>query len=199
MLKLVPGPFFANELGAIQHNQFGKEWSGGMSTNGNIPNENNGPRRSGKYLTFELASAPYGIELSRVREIVGMLDLKPTTDMPAYVRGQFTLRGQTIPVIDLRQKLSLPAGETSEETCILIVRTSGRLLGLQVDKVTEVLFYADEQIENAQPMSAPFDSSYIIGLGNALGRTSSLLNVDRMLSEVSKIGPAIDLFEPHAR
>jgi len=138
--------------------------------------------RAGKYLTFELANEAYGIEILKVREIIGIMDITQVPRMPAHVRGVINLRGKVIPVIDLRLKFDMPATETTAETCIIVVDVSGNLMGLQVDKVSEVLDIVGTDIEDAPTINASVDNSFILGMGKAKGRVNILLNIDCVLS-----------------
>jgi purine-binding chemotaxis protein CheW len=141
--------------------------------------------RAGKYLTFELADEAYGIEILKVREIIGMMDITQVPRMPAHVRGVINLRGKVIPVIDLRLKFDMPATEQTPETCIIVVDVIGHLMGLQVDKVSEVLDINSNEIEDAPSINASVDNSFILGMGKAKGRVNILLNIDEVLSPES--------------
>ena len=71
-------------------------------------------QKQGKYLTFVMADEEYGLEILKVREINGYMDITPVPQTPAYVKGVINLRGQVIPVIDLRSKLGMPSAEVTE-------------------------------------------------------------------------------------
>ena len=109
--------------------------------------------KEGKYLTFALAREEYGLEILKVREIIGYMDITAVPQTPDYVKGVINLRGQVIPVIDLRAKFGMETTETTEETCIIVVEInqSGRKFstGIVVDHVQEVLDIAGEDIEDA--------------------------------------------------
>ena len=71
---------------------------------------------SGKYLTFDLADEEYGLEILRVREIIGMMEITPVPRTPDFVLGVINLRGKVIPVVDLRSKFGLPFKEADDRT-----------------------------------------------------------------------------------
>ena len=77
--------------------------------------------KEGKYLTFALAQEEYGLEILKVREIIGYIDVTAVPQTPHYVKGVINLRGQVIPVVDLRAKFGMTAAETTEQTCIIVV------------------------------------------------------------------------------
>ncbi len=113
----------------------------------------------GKYLTFALANEEYGFEILKVREIIGYMEITAVPQTPGYVKGVINLRGQVIPVVDLRAKFGMEVTEVTEETCIIVVEISkgshNFSTGIVVDHVQEVLDIAGEDIEDAPQ----FDSS----------------------------------------
>src|SRR5258706_7893143 len=77
--------------------------------------------KGGKYLTFALGREEYGLEILKVREIIGYMDITVVPRTPSYVRGVINLRGQVISVIDLRAKFEMEPAQRTEETCIIVV------------------------------------------------------------------------------
>ena len=75
--------------------------------------------RGGKYLTFALAQEEYGLEILKVREIIGYMDITAVPQTPHFVKGVINLRGQIIPVIDLRAQFGMEAAEVTDQTCII--------------------------------------------------------------------------------
>src|ERR1700678_4148619 len=82
----------------------------------------NADPRAGKYLTFQLASEEFGIQVLKVREIMGVQDITAVPQTPAHVKGVINLRGKVVPVIDLRLKFGLPAAEYTARTCIIVTQ-----------------------------------------------------------------------------
>ena len=106
--------------------------------------------KEGKYLTFALGQEEYGLEILKVREIIGYMDITAVPQTPDYVKGVINLRGQVIPVIDLRRKFGMEPAEPTEQTCIIVVEIShaeGAIsTGIVVDRVSEVLDITADQI-----------------------------------------------------
>jgi chemotaxis signal transduction protein len=75
--------------------------------------------KEGKYLTFILGPEEYGLEILKVREIIGYMDITAVPQMPFHVKGVINLRGQVIPVIDLRAKFGMETADITEQTCII--------------------------------------------------------------------------------
>jgi purine-binding chemotaxis protein CheW len=135
----------------------------------------------GKFLTFFLAEEEYGFEILKVQEIIGMMNVTPVPRMPPFVKGVINLRGKVIPIIDLRLKFAMPAAAQTEETCIIVVRAQGVVMGIVVDKVSEVLDIAPEDID-ALSCGAAVNTDYILGIGKAVGQVKVLLDIDKVLS-----------------
>ena len=107
--------------------------------------------KGGKYLTFALGREEYGLEILKVREIIGYVNITAVPRMPPHIKGVINLRGQVISVIDLRARFGMPAAEQTDQTCIIVgeIKKDGRKLstGLIVDSVSEVLLIGNENIE----------------------------------------------------
>ncbi len=103
---------------------------------------NNDEVATQRYLTFNLATERYGIDILKVREIVGLLPITPMPRAAVHVRGVVNLRGRIIPVVDARTKLAMAGVEATRETCIITVtlktNTAEVLVGLLVDSVADV-------------------------------------------------------------
>ncbi len=138
-------------------------------------------QRAGKYLTFSLAGEEYGLEILKVREIIGVMDITAVPRTPSFVKGVINLRGKVIPVVDLRLKFEMPSVEKTEETCIIVVDVGNIEMGVVVDKVSEVLDIAGEEIEDAPSFGVNVDTNFILGMGKANGRVTILLDISKVL------------------
>jgi len=135
------------------------------------------------YLTFRLGNEDYGIEIRYVTEIVGMQKITEVPDMPNFVKGVVNLRGQVIPVLDMRLRFHMMSRDYDERTCIIVVNIGGSQVGLVVDTVNEVRNIDDEQI-SPPPKTAGADSArYIQGMGKAGDAVIILLEGQRLLHE----------------
>ncbi len=143
--------------------------------------------RGGKYLTFALGKEEYGLEILKVREIIGYMDITAVPRMPPYVKGVINLRGQVIAVMDLRAKFSMETAERSEQTCIIVVeiRRGDRKLstGIVVDRVSEVLDIPADKIEDAPEFGAAVDTDFILGMGKIGDSVKILLDIGRVLGD----------------
>lgn len=137
---------------------------------------------AGQYLSFFLAGEEYGLEILKVREIIGILPVTRVPRTPAYIRGVINLRGKVIPIIDLRLKLSMEAVEDDRETCIIVVQARSVQMGIVVDQVSEVLHIVESEIEEAPEFGASIDTQYLLGLAKSGGRVRLLLDIEQVLS-----------------
>ncbi|MEQ8850333.1 MAG: chemotaxis protein CheW [Phycisphaerales bacterium] len=146
-----------------------------------------------KFLSFRLGKEEYGVEILRVREIIGVLDITPLPQTPDYVRGVINLRGKIIPVIELRTKFGMPPKPFTEETCIIVVEVTDPQtdekfqMGVLVDTVSEVQDIARSMIEPAPKFGGGLNTAYILGMGKVKhGETETvliLLDIDKVMSQ----------------
>ena len=142
---------------------------------------------AGKYITFRLGREVYGIEILRVREIIGLLEVTRVPRAPDFIRGIINLRGRVIPVVDLRRKFAMASVEDTDQTVIIVVqcRLSGRALtmGLLVDLVLEVLTIEAAQIEPPPDLgSTAVDGEFVRGVGKTSHGVAFLLDTERVLA-----------------
>lgn len=135
----------------------------------------------GKYLTFLLDDEEYGLEILKVREIIGIMDITRVPQTPAFVEGVINLRGKVIPVIDLRAKFGLSRAEYNDQTCIIVVDV-GMLTGIIVDTVKEVHDIPGTQIEPPPRLGANVNTSFILGMGKVKDDVKILLDIDKVLN-----------------
>lgn len=141
--------------------------------------------KEGKYLTFALGPEEYGLEILKVREIIGYMDITAVPQTPHHVKGVINLRGQVIPVIDLRAKFGMETTDVTEQTCIIVVETSQGnrkfSTGIVVDRVQEVLDIAGEHIEEAPQFGSSVNTEFILGMGKIGESVKILLDIDKVL------------------
>jgi purine-binding chemotaxis protein CheW len=144
-------------------------------------------RQGGKFLTFFLANEEYGLEILKVREIIGMMPITRVLRTPEHIRGVVNLRGMVIPVVDLRVKFGLEAVEQSQRTCIIVVRARGMDFGVLVDRVSEVANIAGGDIEDPPAFGTDVDPEYLLGLAKSQGRVKLLLDIDRVYADDMRV------------
>lgn len=133
-------------------------------------------------LTFRLGTEEYGIDILKVQEIRGWEAPTAIANAPAFIKGVISLRGTIVPVVDLRLKFNLGEAKYDELTVMIILNLAGRVVGVVVDAVSDVLTLAPEQVKPAPEFSAAFDTAYIIGLGVEKERMLILVDIERLMT-----------------
>ena len=136
-----------------------------------------------RYLTFRLGKEDYGIEIAHVTEIVGIQKITEVPDMPGFVKGVINLRGQVIPVIDVRVRFGMEPREYDDRTCVIVVKVRETSIGLIVDTVSEVREIPADNVSPPPKASTGTSGRYILGLGKVGDEVKILLDVQKLLFE----------------
>jgi purine-binding chemotaxis protein CheW len=163
----------------------GKSMNNVTSVKGN-QSINDDPLAS-KYLTFFLASEEYGVEILKVQEIICRMPITPVPLTSKYIRGIINLRGKIHPIMDIRVKLGMKQTVINGETCIIVIKTSGLMMGILVDKVSEVIKMSSGDIEDTPSFGMDVNSEYLLGVGKTGGRIRLLLDIDKVITAASII------------
>ena len=133
-------------------------------------------------LAFDLGSETYAIDILRLRGIVTRRPVTEVPRAPAYLLGVVSLRGQIVPLVDLRLRLGLPRSEPTRASRILVVDQAGESFGLFVDSVRQVVRLRDDEMETRPPALASRESEFIAGIARPRsGGMLILLAVDAVL------------------
>ncbi len=139
-----------------------------------------------QYLTFRLGEEVFGLDVGKVREILDMTTITRIPRTPEFLRGVINLRGNVVPVVDMRLKFGLPAVENTVDTCIVVTEVSlegeTTVLGALVDSVQEVFELEPKHIEPAPRIGTRLKTEFILGMGKRDGRFIMLLDVDKVFS-----------------
>ena len=141
--------------------------------------------KEGKYLTFTLSNEEFGLEILKVKEIIGCIDIVTLPQMPDHIKGIVDLRHKVIPVIDLKTKFGMGSVESTVHTSIIFVETkkgnAEYSTGILVDKVNEVIDIHEKDIEKAPDFGASIDTDFILGIGKVNNSMKILLDINRIL------------------
>lgn len=134
-------------------------------------------------VTFNLVGEEFGLPILDVREIIRMVEVTPVPHSPDFVEGVINLRGQILPVIDLRKRFNLESSVANEDTRIVVVEINKNLIGLIVDGVNEVLRIPSETVNPApQIVSSGIGAEYIQGIAHYNEKMIILVDLERVFS-----------------
>lgn len=136
---------------------------------------------SKQYVVFKLGKEEYGVDIKKVTTIERMMQIARVPKTPDFIKGVINLRGEIIPIMDLRLRFNMPVSEETEDTRIIIIKIEDMSVGIIVDAVAEVLELSEDAIENITSFSSDMSVDYILGVGKVNGRIVTLLNIEKLL------------------
>lgn len=148
-----------------------------------------------QYLTFILGEEEYGLDILRVQEIRGWHKTTPIPNTPDFVKGVINLRGNIIPIVDLRKKFDMKVIEYTPITVVIVVKVTNddreRIVGVVVDAVSEVYNFQEEEIKATPELGSNIDVNYMRGIASVEDKMIMLLDIDHLLSP-DELGSNID-------
>ncbi|WP_413457062.1 chemotaxis protein CheW [Herbaspirillum huttiense] len=135
-----------------------------------------------EFLAFTLGKEEYGIDILKVQEIRGYEAVTRIANSPDFIKGVVNLRGIIVPIVDMRIKFQLGEPTYDQFTVVIILNIGGRVVGMVVDSVSDVITLTQEQVKPAPEMGTTFDSDYLIGLGTLEQRMLILVDIDKLMS-----------------
>lgn len=140
-----------------------------------------------QYLTFHLGGESYGVDILRVQEIKGWSAVTHVPNSPDYMLGVLNLRGEIIPIVDLRVRFGMAELEYLPTTVVIVLRVNGRsgvrrTMGIVVDGVSDVLNIAETMVKPTPDFGAVVNTEFISGLATVDGRMVMLIDIDRLLT-----------------
>jgi len=140
-----------------------------------------------QYLTFFLNEDIFAINITSVKEVIEFNEITKVPNLPDYVQGVINLRGNVVPVWDLKEKFVLPKSEKTVDTCVIILEKQWNdenvIFGVLADSVREVIELDDGDIEPPPKLGNKISVKYSLGMGNIQNHYCTILNVDKILSE----------------
>jgi purine-binding chemotaxis protein CheW len=133
-------------------------------------------------VVFRLGTEEFGVEILEVQEIILLSPITRVPKAPEFVEGVINLRGEIIPVVDLRKRFGLSTGELGSDARVVVVDVNDNLVGMIVDEVTQPLSLPTGQIQPPPPLAGGVDATYLRGVGKLEDRLIVILNLERALS-----------------
>jgi purine-binding chemotaxis protein CheW len=140
-----------------------------------------GAAAGSEFLTFRLGGEEYGIDILKVQEIRGYEAPTTIANAPAFIKGVINLRGTIVPIVDLRIKFRLGEARYDSFTVVIILNVAGRVVGVVVDSVSDVMTLAGSQVREAPEFSGSLDTGYITGLGTVDERMLILVDIEKLM------------------
>jgi len=137
---------------------------------------------AGEYLTFVLGTEEYGLEILKVQEIRGYDSVTQIANTPEFIKGVVNLRGKIVPIVDLRIKFHLGKVEYNEFTVVIILNLNGRVVGIVVDGVSDVMALQDSQIRAVPELVTSIDTKYIVGLATVESQMLILVDIEQLMT-----------------
>jgi len=139
-----------------------------------------------QYLTFKLEEEVFALDIAKVREVLDFTTVTKVPRTPEYMRGVINLRGNVVPVVDMRLKFGMPITEKTVNTCVIITEVSVEgettVLGAMADSVQEVLDLEPEQIEPPPRIGTKLNTEFIKGMGKRAGQFVMILDIDEIFT-----------------
>lgn len=136
-----------------------------------------------EYLSFQLGKEAFCLEILKVQEIRGYADITTVTNTPDYIKGVLNLRGEVVPILDLRIRLNFKHIEYNEFTVVIILNLEGQNIGIVVDSVSDVIALNAGQVQQLPALISSINTKFITGVVTMDMHTLMLLDIDRLLSK----------------
>ncbi len=171
----------------------------------NEQNETRSARREEEtmqIINFTVGGDEYAMDIRAVREVINFHEITLVPKAPRFIKGIINLRGEVIPVIDLRERFGLEQTAYTAVTNIVIVELAKKPLGVVVDSVSHVLRLAQSEIASPPPLIGGLSGKYVTGVAKLRDRLIAILNMDRILSaeeviELQDMDPLLSQSESH--
>ena len=134
-------------------------------------------------IAFRIGEQEFCVDIMAVREIRGWTPATPLPRAPGYMKGVINLRGAVLPIIDLGARFGLRTSEPSERHVIMVAHIGGRMVGLLVDAVSDIIQLTDEALQPTPDVASEQVKSFVKGLFALDGRLISLIELDRIIPE----------------
>lgn len=135
-----------------------------------------------EFLAFTLGKEEYGIDIQKVQELRGYDAVTRIANAPEFIKGVVNLRGIIVPIVDMRIKFNLGTPTYDQFTVVIILHIGGRIMGMVVDSVSDVITLTHEQLKPAPQMGSVVETDYLLGLGTIEERMLILLDIDKLMS-----------------
>ncbi|GAA0356447.1 chemotaxis protein CheW [Bowmanella denitrificans] len=135
-----------------------------------------------EFLTFVLGEEHYALDIMAVKEIRGYEAVTRIANAPPFIKGVLNLRGDIVPIVDLRMKFNVGEATYTEFTIVIMLHVDNRIVGVVVDGVSDVINLSDDEIRPPPEFGVAFDSQYLVGLAAVDEQLVILVNIEKLIS-----------------
>lgn len=135
-----------------------------------------------EFLTFVLGDENYALDIMTVKEIRGYEEVTKIANAPDYLKGVINLRGDIVPIVDLRLKFNVGKATYDEFTIVIMLMVGKRIMGIVVDEVSDVIKVAESDVKDPPEFGVAFDSAYLHGLTSINEQMIILINIQKLIS-----------------
>ncbi len=136
-----------------------------------------------QFVSFLLEDVEYGVDILSVHEILRYPELTRLPTTPEFIKGVVNLRGNVIPVVDVRIRFGLPENEVTDLTRVIVVETGEKQVGLLVDNVHQVVRIPESSVDPPSELIEGVSDQFIMGIGRLQDRLIVILNLTNILFE----------------
>ncbi len=152
-----------------------------MSEAASSPKEQ-GQQKNQEFLTFTLGEENYALDILTVKEIRGYESVTKIANAPPFIKGVINLRGDIVPIVDLRIKFNVGQATYDEFTIVIVLHIQNRIVGIVVDGVSDVVSLSKEQLRPPPDFGVAFDSRYLLGLATVNEQMIILVDINELIS-----------------
>ncbi|SKC64036.1 chemotaxis protein CheW [Maledivibacter halophilus] len=139
-----------------------------------------------QYVIFKLETEEYGVDIMKVKEISEFKESTKVPNAPYFVDGIINLRGEIIPIINLKKRFKISLGNVNSDTRIIVININDKNVGFVVDEASQVLRIKDDEIDVAPEIIAGVERQYITGVGKVGEKIIILLDLEKILTDEEK-------------
>ncbi|MDV2077913.1 chemotaxis protein CheW [Marinobacter xestospongiae] len=135
-----------------------------------------------EYLTFSLGDEHYALDIMAVKEIRGYESVTRIANAPDFIKGVINLRGDIVPIVDLRIKFNVGEATYNEFTIVIVLQVHERMVGVVVDGVSDVIALSREERRPPPEFGVAFDSRFLVGLARVQEHMVILVNIEALIT-----------------
>ena len=153
-----------------------------MKQQSNTSDDEQNSTEAKEFLSFILGEEHYALDIMSVKEIRGYEAVTKIANAPPFIKGVINLRGDIVPIVDLRLKFEVGEAIYNEFTVVIMLNIAGRIVGVVVDGVSDVIKLKNDEIRPPPEFGVVFDSRYLLGLAPVNEQMVILIDIENLIS-----------------